>query len=228
MVATISRYYDKAAVEAEVRAGKHREIVGGLWDEVGQLQLDFLVSRGLKPHHRLLDIGCGSLRGGIKLIKYLDAGHYAGSDLHESLLAAGYDIELAKEGLTHKLPRCNLVADGEFDFAWCPARFDFALAQSVFTALPLNFLRICLERLPNFVVLGGKFFVSIFEIPDEHPTQKPYRHPSGIVSFGAKEPYHYRFHDMEFCCRALPWRASTVGLWGHPLSVHMIEFEKTR
>ena len=29
MVATISRYYDKAAVEAEVRAGKHRESVGG-------------------------------------------------------------------------------------------------------------------------------------------------------------------------------------------------------
>lgn len=228
MVATISRYYDKAAVEAEVRAGKHRELVGGLWEEVGQLQLDFLVSRGLKPHHRLLDIGCGSLRGGTKIINYLDAGHYAGSDLHESLLAAGYDIELAREGLTHKLPRSNLVADGEFDFAWCPTRFDFALAQSVFTALPLNFLRICLERLPSFVVLGGKFFVSIFEIPEEHPTHKPYRHPSSIVSFGAKEPYHYRFHDMEFCCRTLPWRASNIGLWAHPLSLHMIEFEKTR
>src|SRR6266850_3455631 len=154
----ISRYYNEAAVDADVHAGKHRESVGGLWDEVGQLQVDFLVSRGLMQHHKFLDIGCGSLRAGVKLVKYLHAGHYAGTDLHESLRTAGYDIELAKEGLTYKLPRSNLVADGEFDFSWCPMRFDFALAQSVFTSLPFNFLRICLERLANFVVPGGKLF----------------------------------------------------------------------
>ena len=222
----ISRYDDKAALEAEVQAGRHRECVGGLWDEIGQLQLDFLVAQGLMPYHRLLDIGCGSLRGGVKLIRYLDTGHYAGVDLHESLLDAGYQIELAREGLTHKLPRSNLVADGEFDFSWCPMRVDFALAQSVFTALPLNFLRICLERLPAFVVRGGKFFVSIFEIPDNHPTHKPYRHPSGFISYGAQESYHYRFADMEFCCRGLPWRVVNVGNWNHPLSVRMVRFDK--
>src|SRR5215472_262077 len=97
--AMTSSYDDKAALEAEVRAGRHRECVGGLWEEVGQLQLDFLVAQGLMPHHRLLDIGCGSLRGGVKLIRYLCAGHYAGIDLHESLLNAGYEIELAREGL---------------------------------------------------------------------------------------------------------------------------------
>jgi len=223
----ISRYYDNAALEADVRAGRHRECVGGLWEEIGQLQLDFLVVQGLKPHHRLLDIGCGSLRAGVKLIRYLDAGHYAGLDLHESLLNAGYEIELAKEGLKHKLPRSNLVADGEFDFSWCPMQVDFALAQSVFTALPLNFLRICLERLATFMVSDGKFFVSIFEIPDEHPTHKSYRHPSGFLSHGAREPYHHRFADMEFCCRGLPWRAVNVGNWDHPLSVRMVQFDRT-
>src|SRR6266545_606207 len=92
MCATINRYYDKTAVEADVRAGKHRECVGGLWDEIGRLQLDFLISRGLREHHRVLDIGCGSLRAGVKLVKHLRAGHYAGSDLNESLLTAGYEI----------------------------------------------------------------------------------------------------------------------------------------
>jgi len=175
----VSRYFDKTAIEAEVAAGRHRESVGGLWDEIGKLQADFLVSRGLKPHHHLLDIGCGSMRGGVKLIRYLDAGNYVGTDLNASLLKAGYEIELAKAGLTHKLPRSNLVADAEFDLSWCPMRFDFALAQSVFTSLPLNFLRVCLERLPTFVVPGGRFLVSLFIIPDDHPTSKPYRHPSG-------------------------------------------------
>lgn len=226
MGTTISRYYNTAAVEADIKAGKHRACVGGLWEEVGGLQLDFLISQGLKPEHRLLDIGCGSLRGGVKFVRYLQAGHYAGSDLNESLLNAGYDIELVREGLAHKLPRSNLVANGDFDFSWCPMRFDFALAQSVFTALPLNYLRICLERLAPFVVSGGKFFVSAFEIPEDHPTHKPYLHPSGIVTYGAAEPYHYRFADMEYCCQSLPWRAANIGLWSHPLSVRMVRFEK--
>jgi SAM-dependent methyltransferase len=223
----VSRYYDKAAIDAEVAAGRHRESVGGRWDEIGALQADFLVSRGLRPHHHLLDIGCGSLRGGVKLISYLDAGNYVGTDLNESLLKAGYEIELAKAGLTHKLPRSNLVADAEFELSWCPMQFDFALAQSVFTSLPLNFLRVCLERLPTFVVPGGRFLVSLFIIPDDHPTGKPYRHPSGWVSYGAKEPYHYRLSDVEFCGRALPWKAANLGYWAHPLSLQMIEFEKT-
>lgn len=222
----VSRYYDKAAFEPAMRAGLHRESVGGSWDEIGQLQLDFLVARGLMPRHRLLDVGCGSLRAGVKLIRYLDPGHYAGIDLHELLLDAGYDIELVNEGLSHKLPRSNLWADGEFDFSWCPMQIDFALAQSVFTSLPLNFLRVCLERLPLFVVPGGKFFVSIFEIPDDHPTHKPYRHPSGLISHGAREPYHYRFADMEYCCRSLPWLAVKVGDWAHPLSVRMVQFDR--
>ena len=221
-----SRYYDKAVFEPAMRAGLYRELVGGSWDEIGQLQLDFLVARGLMPHHRLLDVGCGSLRAGVKVVRYLDPGHYAGIDLHESLLDAGYDIELVNEGLSHKLPRSNLWADGEFDFSWCPMQIDFALAQSVFTSLPLNFLRVCLERLPLFVIPGGKFFVSIFEIPDDHPTHKPYRHPSGLISQGAREPYHYRFADMEYCCRSLPWLAVKVGDWAHPLSVRMVQFDR--
>jgi hypothetical protein len=41
----------------------HRESVGGLWDEIGCPQLDFLVEQGLRPHDVLLDVACGSLRG---------------------------------------------------------------------------------------------------------------------------------------------------------------------
>ena len=38
---TISLYYDKVALEAEVQAGRHRQVVGGLWHEIGQLQVGF-------------------------------------------------------------------------------------------------------------------------------------------------------------------------------------------
>lgn len=39
-----------------------REKVGGLWEQLGSLQFEYLVRNGLEPHHFLLDIGCGSLR----------------------------------------------------------------------------------------------------------------------------------------------------------------------
>lgn len=45
----------------------HRIAVGGMWDEIGKLQFEFMVKQGLKPHHKFLDIGCGSLRGGYSL-----------------------------------------------------------------------------------------------------------------------------------------------------------------
>ena len=46
----------------------HREAVGGLWEEMRRLQFDFLANQGLKPDHKLLDIGCGSMRGGVHFV----------------------------------------------------------------------------------------------------------------------------------------------------------------
>jgi hypothetical protein len=95
----LSRYYDKTAIEAEVAAGRHRESVGGLWEAIGRLQADFLVSPCLQPHHHLLDIGCGSLRGGAKLISYLDAGNYVGTDLNEGCWRLATRSSSSKPGL---------------------------------------------------------------------------------------------------------------------------------
>ncbi len=220
-------YYDTAAVEDMVAAGSHRAAVGGLWDEIGQLQLDFLVLRGLLPEHKVLDVGCGSLRLGVKLVRYLNAENYFGTDLNASLLEAGYNVELRSEGLQHKLPREHLVAGGEFDFSWSPVAFDVVIAQSVFTHLPLNFLRVCLERLHGVVVPGANFFATIFEVPDDHPTHLPFEHRGGVTTYGAADPYHYRFVDMEFCCRNLPWTAIRVGDWDHPRGQHMVAFVRT-
>jgi hypothetical protein len=59
----------------------------------------FLKNAELKPHHSLLDVGCGCLRDGIHFIGYLKRGNYVGIDINQSLLDAGYEIELARAGL---------------------------------------------------------------------------------------------------------------------------------
>ena len=71
-----NKYYDESYIQEQLRLGKHRQVVGGMWDEIGALQLEFLQGRGLQPDDLLLDVGCGSLRGGVKFVEYLNPVRY--------------------------------------------------------------------------------------------------------------------------------------------------------
>ncbi|PWW00234.1 methyltransferase family protein [Hoeflea marina] len=85
--------------------GRRHADVGPLevWAERRQFQLDFLRRFGLAPVHRLLDLGCGTLRGGIPLIAYLQPGHYTGLESRTETLAEARQ-ELAESGLTDRRP----------------------------------------------------------------------------------------------------------------------------
>jgi len=220
-----SHYYDQDLVAQQVESGQHRAVIGGMWDEIGLLQFDFLVARGLKPHHRLIDVGCGSLRGGVHFARYLDPGNYYGIDLNRTLIEAGYEQELKPEGLDKRVPRKNLQVSGEFDFSLFDQPFDFALALSVFTHLPLNTMRICLERLAPHMAGGGAFFATVFEADPRAPTWKALHHqPGGITTYGDHDPYHYRREDMAYIARASGWTAEWIGEFDHPRDQQMVCF----
>ena len=94
------------------------------WEAQRRFQFEFLTSHGLQPEHRLLDIGCGTLRGGIPFIEYLETGHYTGIEARAGVLKEGRR-ELADSGLEHKRPVLINAADparvqlpSPFDFAW--------------------------------------------------------------------------------------------------------------
>ena len=59
----------------------HRGYVGGMWEEIGKVQIDFMVGRGLKPSDVFVDVACGSLRAGRHFISYLDPANYLGLDV---------------------------------------------------------------------------------------------------------------------------------------------------
>ena len=105
--------------------------VGGLWEEAGAAQFEFLCSQGLKPHHYLLDIACGSLRGGTKFIPFLDAGHYMGVDQEEMLIRLGVEKELGPKLYTEKKPQ--LLVSDSFEFDKLDHSPHYALAISLFT-----------------------------------------------------------------------------------------------
>ena len=52
--------YSRQLTPDEIAAGEHRAAVGGLWDELGRLQCDFMISAGLLPDHQFIDVGCGA------------------------------------------------------------------------------------------------------------------------------------------------------------------------
>jgi 2-polyprenyl-3-methyl-5-hydroxy-6-metoxy-1,4-benzoquinol methylase len=224
-----SNYDDKELIDKQVREGQHRAVIGGMWEEIGALQLKFLVAAGLTRDHRLLDIGCGCLRGGVHLVDYLEADNYFGIDINESLLQAGYDVELARAGLTSKLPRDHLRRVEEFDFSPLDAGFDVAIAFSVFTHISLNAARICLERLAPKMKVGGRFYATIFERPHAQPSHLAIAHPpAGIVTHGDKDPYHYALADMGHIAADLPWTMHPVGEFGHPRGQRMVMFMRTQ
>ncbi|HTU69709.1 MAG TPA: methyltransferase domain-containing protein [Candidatus Baltobacteraceae bacterium] len=221
----VSSFYDTVAIAQQVAQGRHRDSVGGRWDEIGRLQFEFLVSRGLSPRHKLIDIGCGCLRGGVHFVRYLEPGNYFGIDINQSLLDAGYDAELAALDLQAKLPRANLLCGNAFEFAALGIDFDFGIAQSLFTHLPWNHIRLCLTRLAPQMAPSGKLFATAFIVPDDHPYGDPFAHGEGVVTNDHCDPYHYRYADFSQMCQTLPWRPVLIGDWGHPRGQTMVAFE---
>lgn len=222
-----SPYYDRCNIAEHVSQGEHRELIGGLWDEIGSLQFEFLRANGLHPESRLLDIGCGSLRLGVRAVDYLNAGNYWGTDLNESLLTAGYEKEIVPAGLAHKLPRDHVVVDGEFTFANLPRNFDFAIAQSVFTHLPLNHMRLCLANLAAHVDGPCTFFLTVFIVPDEMVSGSITHQPGSAVTFPHRDPYHYTETDLHHVARGLQWTVDFLGSWNHPRDQKMVVFKRT-
>ncbi len=222
-----SKYYDEEYLRTCASVGRHREEVGGAWDDLGKMQLEFLLAHGLKPESVVLDIGCGCLRAGIHLVRFLNAGNYFGIDISQSLIDTGYNVELASVGLQSKLPRGNLICDGYFSFERFNRTFDCAIAQSVFTHLPLNHIRVCLTKLAPHMKVGGTLFATFFECPASQSIIDPVEHqPGGRISYPDKDLYHYYFTDLEYCARFLPWRAEYIGEWGHPRGQRMAAFHR--
>lgn len=225
-----SPYYNPEAIRQAVETNQHREAIGGLWEQLGQLQLDFLKSQGMQPEHHLLDIGCGALRLGVRAVDYLDSGHYFGLDLSRELINAGYTKEFTQTQ-RERLPQSNLTANDQFDFSFLPQPVDFAIAQSVFTHLPLNHIRRCLSRLAPHLAPGGAFFATAWIVPESHPADQPYPQPGAIngtpiITTDLADPYHYHLTDFTHIIENLPYQMELHGEWNHPRSQPMLVFRK--
>jgi len=199
---------------AGVEAVGHRKYVGGRWEQLGRLQLEFLLDEGLRPEHVLLDIACGSLRAGVWLIPYLNAAHYLGIDKEPTLIDAALTHELPPAIRAVKRPR--LLVDGDFAFEKFDARPDFALAQSLFSHLPPPAIERCFTNLRRVIADAGRFYATFFE------TDAPMNHGDGAHDH--KQFAYTRDEMLGFGQRA-SWAGEYRGDWGHPRGQVMVRYE---
>jgi len=105
------------------------------WTVKRDFQIGFLKDHGLQPSDRLADIGCGTLRGGIPVIAYLDEGCYNGFEVRADALEEARR-ELADNHLEHKRPM--LTQSDDLGSLHLDERFDVIWAFSVFVQMGAN------------------------------------------------------------------------------------------
>lgn len=192
-------FYDRALAE-----GRHRDIVGGRWEETGRIVMPVLLAEGLRSDDRFLDIGAGPLRIGRHIASLVGAGDYWATDASLALMRRGWEVEL-DEATRARLPVGNLIGDADFGFAGVPQDITLALAFAVFTHLP----RAALERaLPNirlrFPRLRSLLF-TVFLAPEG--SEGPVRQADGVVTHPDRAPWHMAETDVLSIARAAGFSA---------------------
>ena len=205
----------------------HRRKIGNVpyWDYLGKLQLDYLVARGLKPEHRLLEVGCGPLRAGVHFIGYLEPGHYAGVDKWDDVLETARRVELKRYGVEDRNP--TLLANERFEFGQLGRTFDYAIAQSVFTHLPLNSIIRCLVEMGRVLDPGGRFYASIYENPHGKLYIDDIRQSDTGVSHYELDIFHYDLDTLRWACEGTGLRLEYEGDFGHPKNQKMLCFVRS-
>ena len=194
-------FYDKALAE-----GRHRDIVGGRWDETGRVQMQALRDAGMLPHHRLLDIGAGSLRLGCKAVPYLVPGNYWATDASRALMLKGRSAELADP---ERLPQDHLIEDADFTLPGVPDSIDYAIAFGVFTHLPLQVLDRALSTLRPRLPQLEKLLFTVFLAP-EPQADAPFRQADGVVTHPDRPPYHFTMGQVEAACKQHGWQVASL------------------
>ena len=189
---------------------EHRNYVGGMWDEIGPCQFDFLVAQGLMPEHCLLDFGCGSLRAGRFFISYLNPENYIGFDHHQWLIDEGLKSEVPISVREARHPQ--FIVNDNLDLSDCRKEPDYVLLHSIFTHMTVEDIGRTLASLHQFS--HALVFASFNVESDEQNPQES----------GDHNTFSYPIEQMESLARNTGWKSRFLGNFHHPRGQQMMKF----
>jgi SAM-dependent methyltransferase len=156
---------------------------------------------GLKPEHRVLDVGCGIGRVALPLTGFLnEKGSYEGFDIVKSAITwckNRISTRYPYFGFTHidlRNDLYNLTTDErarDFVFPYEDAEFDLVFLTSVFTHMVLDDVENYLDQISRVLKPGGTCFATFFIINEEAGTCMK---ESGLAWFETRLEHHYLLH----------------------------------
>ncbi len=206
----------ETALEAEVGPP-------GFWKETQGFQIDFLRSQGLQPDDRLLDLGCGVLRGGLPLIDYLNTGRYTGVDVRPDVITEAESL-VKNFNLTSKNPA--LYASDNFGVSEInPNTQDMIFSFQLLYHLSDKLVFECLHACAKLLKTEGRLFANVHTVdPGRRSRWKEFPFISRPLEF-----YKSAAQEAGLACRDLG-RMSDLGytteLGGHRNK--MLEFKRVK
>jgi SAM-dependent methyltransferase len=208
------------------------------WEDVGKMQFDYLLQEGLQPQHYLLDVGCGSFRGGHFLIDFVEKAPYYGIDRDKSHIDAGMRAVINPSKLVGKDPNVRVVevSADPIDYSRTLGRssFDYIWVHAVFDHIPPEAIARSLSDLSQVLGDKGRLYATIFLNPHGPEFREPLIHPrygslkGAVVTFPDKEYWHHTISFFEEIVSRIPWLKLDACLYDypHPLGLRMLRFSK--
>ena len=195
---------------------KHREYVGGDFDNIGRWQRDYIIDTlGLQTTDSFLDVACGCLRLGTHLIPYLDSDNYYGIDSNQDILDAGISDEISAELLATKSP--TLTVNSNFDFGFVDNNVSLAWANSLFSHLTLSDAETCLT---NLQAVTDRFVFTYFDTDLlKHTKQNP-------DQSHARKDFYYSAEQIQVLAEQTGWSYNKLDTQTHPRKQTIIELTK--
>lgn len=141
-------------------------------------QLTFVKNRGLLPHHKFLDLGCGCLRGSAKIVQYLDNGNFYGADISDGLIEM-IPKRLAILNITRE-PITRVINDYDF-MKLLNEKFHFILSVSILTHLLPDAIAPFFEGVSKILRKDGVFYFTMY------PTNEPIHQGDIEISYYNKD-----------------------------------------
>ncbi|KAJ7569193.1 hypothetical protein O6H91_01G065700 [Diphasiastrum complanatum] len=145
----------------ELLVEEHHSNYGEPWAG-GRDIFEFLVqASGLKKHHRVLEMGCGTLRVGLHFIRYLAVGQFHCLEKDPLSITTALLYELPAQGLLHKRPLILRSEDMDITGLGSGSTYNLIYSSAVFIHIPDSLVWLGLQRLaPRLVLNSGRLFVS--------------------------------------------------------------------
>lgn len=189
----------------------------GNFKQLGEkLRSDFIRYGGLKPEHRVLDIGSGIGRIAIPLTAYISKdGSYDGFDIvktgidwcNKKINSRFPNFRFKHIDLRNDLYNLGSKAKAEdFVFPYADNSFDFVILTSVFTHMQPNEVSNYLKEIARVMRQGGRCFATFFIIDENSEAfLKQSKTP-----FFAYEYEEYYLHDQQVKDANIAYKTSFI------------------